>query len=366
MERSKQIIRTSVVGIAVNLVLVAFKMGVGLLANSIAVILDAVNNLSDALSSIITIVGTKLAGRRPDKKHPYGHGRVEYLTSMLIAVLVLFAGISSLKESAEKIIHPEAASYSVVSLIILAAGVAAKLLVGRYVKGVGEKINSQALVASGSDALFDAILSTATLVAAGISLLWGLSLEGFLGLVISGFIIKAGVEMLLESVSSITGERADKELTEPLRELVESYPQVHGAYDLTLHNYGPTNIIGSVHIEVDDEMPAREIHQLTRTISLDVYQKFGVVMTVGVYASNNTEPEAAEMKREIGAMVSEHPEILQMHGFYWLKEERRVMFDLVIDYSADAKAVEAQLQEELQTRYPGTRFDIVLDSDFSD
>ena len=366
MDRSKQIVRTSIVGIGVNLVLVAFKMAVGLIANSIAIILDAVNNLSDALSSIITIVGTKLAGRKPDKKHPYGYGRIEYLTGMLIAVIVLFAGVTSLKESVEKIFHPEDASYSVPMLIIIAAAIVAKLLVGRYVKGVGEKISSQALVASGSDALFDAVLSLGTLVAAGAGLLWGLKLEGILGAIISLFIIKAGIEMLLETLNSITGERADPELTVPLREAVCAYPQVRGAYDLTLHSYGPTNTIGSIHIEVDDDMTARELHKLTRHISTQIYQQFGVILTVGVYAANDSNEKWAAARRKVEEAVARHPEILQMHGFYLDEEARQMMFDVVIDFAADEQQVCAQLRQELRQSVPDYEANIVLDSDFSD
>ena len=184
-QRERKIIHTSLVGIGVNLVLVLFKAALGFVTGSIAILLDAVNNLSDALSSIITIIGTRLAGRRPDRKHPYGYGRVEYLTAVIIAVIVLMAGITSLKESAFKVISPEKASYSVVSLVIIAVAIAAKLLVGRYVKRVGEEINAQSLVASGSDALFDAILSLGTLIAAAASMIWGLSLEGILGVIIS-------------------------------------------------------------------------------------------------------------------------------------------------------------------------------------
>ncbi len=366
MDRNKQIIRTSFVGIGVNLVLVAFKAAVGLLANSIAILLDAVNNLSDALSSIITIVGTKLAGRRPDKKHPYGYGRIEYLTGMLIAVIVLLAGLTSLKESVEKIIHPEEASYSVAMLIIIAAAIAAKLLVGRYVKGVGEKIKSQALVASGSDALFDAVLSLGTLVAAGASLLWSLKLEGIIGAVISLFILKAGVEMLLETLNSITGERADPELTVPLKEAVCAFPGVHGAYDLTLHSYGPTNTIGSVHVEVDDGMTARELHKLTRQISTEIYQRFGVVLTVGVYSSGDSTPEQARVRSLVEQAAASHPQVLQVHGFYLDEEAKRAMFDLIVDFSADAQEICDQVRRELEERCPGYEFDVVLDSDFSD
>ena len=241
MDRSQKIIRTSILGIVINLILVAFKGAVGLLSHSIAVLLDAVNNLSDALSSLITILGTKLANKAPDKKHPYGYGRIEYLTGMLIAVIVLFAGLSAAKESVEKILHPEAASYTWVSILIITVGIAAKFLTGRYVKGVGEALHSSALVASGSDAYFDSILSTGTLIGALLNLFLGLNLEGWIGAVISLIILKAGIEMLLETLGSITGERADSELTEEIKAAVTARPEVHGAYDLTLHNYGPTN-----------------------------------------------------------------------------------------------------------------------------
>ena len=366
MDRNKQIIRTSVVGIGVNLVLVAFKMAVGLAANSIAVILDAVNNLSDALSSIITIVGTRLAGRAPDKKHPFGHGRIEYLTGMLIAVIVLFAGLTSLKESVEKILHPQAASYTAVSLVIIAVAVAAKFLVGRYVKGVGEKIRSQALIASGSDAFFDAILSLATLAGAAVNMIWGLGLEGYLGAAISLIIIKAGVEMLLDTLSSITGTRADKDLSEGLRALALRHEEVHGVYDLTVHDYGPNTTIASVHIEVDDDMPARQIHKLTRQIAVEAYQQYGVVLTVGIYAANNSSEQGNQMRRDLAAVTAAQPGVLQTHGFYLDEENKRVMFDLVMDFAADAPAVSAAIKGQMEEKWPGYRFDIVLDSDYSD
>lgn len=366
MDRSKTIIRTSVVGILVNLVLVAFKMVVGIISGSIAVVLDAVNNLGDALSSIITIIGTKLAGKRPDKKHPYGYGRIEYLTSVIIAVIVLIAGITSLRESVEKLIHPTQATYTVISLVIIAVAVVAKFLVGRYVKGVGKRINAQSLVASGSDAFFDAILSFATLVAAAVSMLWGVSLEGILGVIISIVIIKAGVEMLLETLNSIIGVRADSELTGALKQTICGYDRVYGAYDLTLHNYGPTEIIGSVHIEVDDAMTAREIHRLTRQISTDVYAQYGIVLTVGIYASNTDQTDLSEIRTYVEQLLAERPEVLQMHGFYGEPEKKTVSFDLVVDFSADADAVKRELQEMLTERYPDYTFIILLDTDYSD
>lgn len=366
MDRSRKIIRTSIVGIAVNVVLVLAKMAVGFLSNSIAIILDAVNNLGDALSSLITVIGTKLAGRAPDKKHPYGYGRIEYLTSVVIAVIVLLAGVTSLRESVDKTLHPQTADYTVVTLIVIAMGIAAKLLCGIYVRGVGKKINAQTLVASGSDAFFDAVLSAGTLLAALVNIIWGFSLEGILGLLISLVILKAGVEMLLETLNSIIGVRTDKELSSALKERINSYEQVLGTYDLTLHNYGPTEIIGSVHIEVEDRMPAKEIHHLTRQIAVEVYNTFGIVLTIGIYASNNSDSQVLEIKKRLEQIVTEHTEVLQFHGFYGVSEEKMATFDLVVDFQADAAVVQKQIQEELARYYPDWKFLVVLDSDYSD
>ena len=248
--REKTIIRTSIIGIIANVLLAAFKAVVGLMANSIAIVLDAVNNISDAGSSLITIVGTKLAGREPDKKHPFGYGRIEYLSAMIISVIVLYAGISSLIESVKKIIHPQAADYSALSLIIVAAAVVVKILLGRYVKRVGQRVNSDSLINSGQDASLDSIISASTLAAAAIYLIFHISLEAWLGAVISIVIIKSGIEMLRDTISKILGEHNDLELARQIRQTITGFDGVQGVYDLVLNNYGPDNWNGSVHIEI--------------------------------------------------------------------------------------------------------------------
>ena len=359
MERQKQIVRVSVLGIAANAVLAAFKAVVGLVTGSIAVTLDAVNNLSDALSSVITIVGTKLASRAPDKKHPYGYGRIENVTSVAIAVIVLLAGVTSFRESVVKILHPESAEYTAVSLVIIAAAVLVKFFLGRYV-------NSDSLVASGSDALFDSIISLSTLVAAAISLLFHVSIEGWLGAVISAVIVKAGIEILIDSLNAIIGYRIDSELSRELKDAVAAYDEVLGAYDLSLHRYGPEKIIGSVHIEVDDAMTARELHALTRRITTDILAKYGVLLTLGIYASNTRGEAERQLKADVQAVTAEFPEILELHGFYVDPETERVSFDLIVSFDADAHAVCAQVRERLLEKYPNRTFDIVLDSDISD
>ena len=199
MNREKVVIRTSIISILANIVLAGFKAFVGLLANSIAIISDAINNLSDALSSIITIVGTKLAGKKPDKEHPYGHGRIEYMTSLVVSAIVLYAGITALIESVKKIINPGKVDYSTITLVILIAGIIVKFVLGIYVKKKGKEFNSDSLVASGSDAFNDAILSISVLLSAIIYMVFDISIEAYVGVLVSVFIIKAGIDLIKES-----------------------------------------------------------------------------------------------------------------------------------------------------------------------
>ena len=270
-EREKAIVKTSVVGIVTNVFLAGFKAAVGIIANSIAVTLDAVNNLSDALSSVVTIIGAKLGAKQPNKKHPLGYGRIEYLSSMIVAAIVLYAGITSAVESVKKIISPEKADYSTLSLVIISVAIVVKLILGQYVKRQGKKHNSGALVASGSDALFDAILSSSVLASALIYIKWSISLEAYVGVLLSVFIIKAGIEMMVETVNDILGKRSEKEETDKIKHLICEEPEVRGAYDLIMFNYGPNKNYASVHIELPDTMTVEDADKLTRRIQTKVY-----------------------------------------------------------------------------------------------
>ena len=364
--RDSVIIRTSVIGILTNVFLAAFKAVVGIVSHSIAVTLDAVNNLSDALSSIITIVGTKLAGKSPDKKHPLGHGRVEYLSAMIVSGIVLYAGITSAVESVKKIIHPEAAEYSTVSLIIIAVAIAVKLILGKYVKKQGEMVNSGSLVASGSDATFDAILSASVLASAIIFLTTGISLEAWVGVVIAVFIIRSGIEMVTETLDDILGKRADSDVTVRIKRILSEEPEVRGAYDLFLYNYGPDRDYGSVHIELPDTMTVEEVDRLTRRLEAKVYDQTGVVLTgIGVY-SNNTSGEAVKLRSEVTKRVMAHDWALQIHGFYFDMESREVRFDVVMSFDIDHGEGVKILTEEMQEAFPDYHFIVVPDIDISD
>ena len=366
--REKTIIRTSVIGIVTNVLLAGFKATVGIISHSIAIVLDAVNNISDAGSSLITIVGTKLAGKEPDKQHPFGYGRIEYLSAMIIAVLILYAGITSFVESAKQIAAPETPDYSPVSLIVVAVAVAVKIILGRYVKSVGLKVNSDSLVNSGEDATLDSIISASTLVAAGIFLIFHVSLEAWLGLIISAVIIKSGLEMLGSTISQILGERNDTELAKEIKRTVLSFPDVQGAYDLVLNNYGPDSWNGSIHIEVPDTYSADKLDKLLREITIKVFNEHNVILTaIGVYSVNTTDEEIIETKKRVQEIVMSVEHVLQMHGFYLVKESKTIRFDIVVSFEApDRRAVYANVLEAVKEAYPDYRLQVTMDTDFAE
>ena len=365
--RSAQIIRTSIIGIAANVLLAAFKAVVGILASSVAIVMDAVNNLSDALSSVITIIGTKLSQRPADREHPFGFGRIEYFSAIIIAVIVLSAGITSLIESVKKVFDPTEPEYTTVTLVVIVVAIVVKLILGRYVKHKGEQLSSDALIASGSDALFDAVITLSTLVSAGIMLLWNVSLDGILGALISLVIIKAGIEMLASPVNELLGSRISPELVKQIKQEVLGFEGVHGVYDLILHNYGPDVLIGSLHINVYDTMNAHEIHGLTRRISEEMSIRHGIIMTVGVYAIATGENKRTELQTAVMQALGRHTDITQVHGFYYFERDHRVSVDVVPDLSVhDETAFCRQLEGELKALIPNMNISIVIDHNYSE
>lgn len=365
--RDNAIVKTSVIAILANVLLVVFKMTIGFLSNSIAIILDAINNLSDAMSSIITIIGTKLAGKKPDKKHPLGHGRIEYVTSMVISAIVLYAGINSLLESIKSVIDKETSHYTNNMLIIIAAAVLVKVFLGRFVESQGKKYNSEALVASGKDAMFDAILSFSVLASAIIFKLTNISLEAYVAVVISLFIIRAGIEMLKDTYDEIVGQRADKELTQKIKKIASSFEGVRGAYDLFIYNFGPSKNYASIHIEVPDTMTIDEYDVLIRKIEREVYHKTGVILTgIGAYSYNTKDDEATVIRNKVQKIVLDNDFAIQMHGFYIDKEKKDMRFDVVITFDIEHGEAVKILKEAIKKVYPDYTISINPDIDISE
>lgn len=368
MDRSKEIIKTSCVGIAGNVVLSLFKFAVGSIANSVSIKMDAVNNLTDALSSVITIAGTRLSEKEPDRKHPFGYGRTEYLTSLFIGIIIMYAGLEAVRESVLRIIHPEPNDYSAKALIIVAAAVAVKVFLGLYSAKKGRKLESGALTASGKDAMFDAVTSAATLVAALVYINTGVSIEAYVGLAIAVLIIRTGFETIQETVSSILGERVDHELASRVKNAISSFPEVDGVFDLVIHNYGREKLIGSAHIEVADSLTAAWIDNLQRAITKKVLEDTGVEMLgLTIYAANSGDSEAAEIRRSIEEIAAETRGIISTHGFYLDKVDREIKCHIVTDYdNRDSKELGREFTEKLQKLYPEYKISVDVEKDFAD
>ncbi len=367
-ERSRKIVQTSIIGIAVNFALVIFKAIVGFLSGSIAIILDAVNNFSDMISSVVTIVGVKLANRAPDKEHPMGHGRSEYISTAAVAIVISYIGFTALIESVQKIITPNEVNYSYATFLIVAVSIFVKIALGIYYRKTAKKVDSDTLKGSGTDALLDAVISTATLVAAIIYVVFGLSVEAYLALIISLVIVYSGYKMLRESFSVIMGERVDAELSKNIKQAIREIDGVKGAYDLLIHDYGTTSAIASVNIAVADTASALEIDDISREVRRKIGKKFKVlVASVGVYPINIKNKAAAIMNENIESTLMMNDHVKQIHGFHVDEGRKEISFDVVLDFGVkDYRAFKRRIVTSLKKIYPEYSFNIIIDHDFSD
>lgn len=365
--RNKNIIITSIIGIVTNFFLALFKAIVGFLSGSISIVLDSVNNISDVASSVITIIGTRLATKEPDKEHPFGHGRMEYLSSLIISIIILYAGFTSIIESIKKLINPGKLEYTVFSIVVVIIAVFVKIFLGLYVKSKGKQYNSSSLINSGNDALLDSVISFSTLLSALIFLLTGISIEAYLGIIISIVIIKTGIDMIRRATSSILGERVDIELIKSVKKTILSYPDVLGVYDIIFNNYGPNSYYGSVHIEVSNTHSIDYVDELLRNITSDVYTKHGIVLSaIGIYSIDKTNPDVRGARKKIKKILSKYNTVLQMHGFYFNKEKKTIQFDIVISFEeVDKSKLYDEIYDKIKKIYPDYDINISFDNDFS-
>ena len=361
------VIKTSIIGIITNIFLAGVKALIGIITKSIAITYDSLNNFSDASSSLITIIGTKLASKEADKNHPFGYGRIEYLSEMLISIIITYAGFSAFVGSVEGIMNPKTPEYSHIPLIIVAIGVVVKLVLGTYVKKKGEEARSDSLIDSGEDAKFDAIISASTLVAAIIYIVFGILLEAWLGAIISIFIIKSGVGMLRGAISRVLGEKASFELIRNVKKTITSFENVSGAYDLILNNYGPDRYTGSVHIEVPEDITAAELDVLSRKITLKVLKEHDIALTgISVYAVNNHDKHVAEIRKSTYEAARSVQHVIQTHGFYLDESLKEIRFDAVVSFDAKSrKEVQKNIVKKVNEIYPGYKVYVEMDLDYS-
>lgn len=366
--RLKTIMRASIVGIATNIALGAFKAFVGLLTHSVAITMDAINNFTDAASSFITILATTFSSKSADRKHPFGYGRMEYLGTLLIGGLILYAGVTALVESVKKIINPEVSEYTTVALVIVIVAVLVKIALTIYVVKTGQRVKSDSLIASGKEAIGDVAISIATILAAVVYMAFNISLEAWLGAIIAIVIIKAGIETLKETIGKILGEPTDVALVKSVKAAIAAHEGVHGAYDLIMHDYGPDAYIASVHIAVDDTLALNDLDTLSRQIEDDILEQFGVFLSaIGIYSVNSTDPETINAREAVSNMVMQNDYVNQMHGFYFNTEKKQMRFDLVISLDAgDRIAVYKEVVAQVQAAYPDYALQIGMDTDYNE
>jgi cation diffusion facilitator family transporter len=357
--RDGTVIATSALGIMVNILLAAVKIVVGVLTSSIAIISEGINNATDSASSLITIVGTKLSGRRPTAKHPFGYGRVEYLTSLIIAILILITGAELLISSVKLVIKPAAISISYVSLMIVAVSAVVKLLLGSYTMKKGRDVSSGTLVAVGKDCRNDSVVSAVTIASALVFLLFHYSVDAWAGIVTSGFILKSGWDVLSETVGLLLGEPADRELADKIYSLIRRTPDVINAADMMLHNYGPDYYSGSVNVEIDHEKTIGEVYAIIHDLQLRIMREYGVVMVFGMYAVDTDDPAQRELRRVIARFVAAYDHVVSYHALYLPPDCRQVYCDLVVDYEFDDReGLEAAFRNVIEQKYPG--YEIIL------
>lgn len=364
-KREKIILKAGLVGIGANAGLAAIKLLISSITGSVAIASDAVNNISDAASSVITILGSKLASKDPDDKHPYGHGRIEYITGLIIAVIVIVAGIEFLKTSVYAILHPKKVVYSWITVLIMSITILAKVALSVYNKKAGKRANSPAVMASGADALGDAAVTSITVIAAVISLFAETHIDGYAGVIVSGFILYSGIKLVTEIFHDIIGKRADRTLADEIYKEIKKTPAVKGAYDLVLHNYGPNRYLGSVNVEIEDTFTVREVTEILNPIQEHIVDVFGIYISFGIYAVNSTDEKIIESRTKIKKILNQWPEIFNMHAFYINEERKTIRFDIIVTFKVkDDRKLKEDIAKEIEQEFPHYKTMIKIDHKF--
>ena len=364
-ERNKVIIRTSVTGVVVNVAIAAVKIVAGLLASSIAILSEGVNNAADALTSVLTLVGTKLAGRHPDAKHPFGYGRIEYLTGLVIAAIILVSGFQMLSEAVKHVFNPEPLAISYVSLGVVAVSAVVKFALALYTIARGKAASSEALVGVGLECRADSYVSVVTIATAVLFLLTGISIDAYAGIVMSLVIIKAGVEVGLKTVSELIGRPGEKELAAKIYALVRQTPGVVGAADMMLHNYGPGAWSGSVNVEIDHAKSVGEVYAFLHELQLRIMHEEKVTMVFGVYAVDNDHEESKRVREAVLEYVRAHEHVKSFHAIYLEPGTNRIYCDLIVGYGLkDWDALRADFTAYMKDRFPANEIALTIETEF--
>lgn len=361
---------SGIVGIISNLFLCIIKILTGVLIGSFSYIADGINNLSDAGSSIITLIGFKLASEPADADHPFGHQRVEYLTGLIVSFIIIAIGLLLMKSSIESIINPgDGASFSIISVIILAVSILIKCLQSLFYRKVGKLINSTAVLATSIDSLNDCISTGAVLIASIISLLTDLQLDGWMGCVVSIFILVSGYKLVKEAMSPLIGEKPSKELVDDIVKKILDYPKVLGIHDLVIHSYGPGKIFATIHVEVDSEENILVIHDQIDNIENDFREKMGINLVIHMDPIDTKDENTQELREEAFRILQSIDPVLNFHDFRIVKGETHtnVLFDVLVPvrYKMTDKELKTLINQKFKEYNPKINTVLVIDHDYN-
>lgn len=323
------------IGVICNILLFILKFVGGFLINSISVTADAFNNLSDAASSIVTLIGTKFSQKPADKEHPFGHGRSEYIAAFIVAFLVLQVGFTCFKNAFGKILKPEAVTFNIIILILLGFSVLLKLWLAIFNRYLGKKINSTVLKATGTDAFGDVLITSVTILSVIIGKITGLKIDGWMGAIVSAVVIIAGFNIAKETLEPLLGEAIDKETYEKITRKVEGYKGILGCHDLIIHNYGPSHIMATIHVEVEAKEHLEEVHEIIDKIERDILREMEIFLVIHVDPVDLEDKENLQRKQEIIKTIGELEPESSVHDFRIIEEDEKIklIFDMVIPYS---------------------------------
>ena len=364
-ERRKRIVAVSIIGIVTNLLLGGLKAVLGILSGSIALVSDALNNITDSSSSLITIIGTKLAGKAPDKQHPFGHGRTEYLTSLLIGGIVFITGFQSLISSAKAIFNKEEMSTSIVTAIMIIATIVAKIILGTFTENSGKKYNSGALIASGADAKNDAIISVVTLISALIYMFVKISIDGIAGIIISIFILKTAYEVLSDTIKKILGERVDGEIVRGIKEIARNTEGVINCFDLILNDYGPDFYTGSINVEIEDDRSIGEMYPILHEAQTKIYNKYNVFLVFGFYSVDVDDDRYVKIKSLLKNYKERERHIINYHGIVIDDKDKTIYCDITRDFDIKSETVMENVNRILKEEFPQYNIHVNIDTEFS-
>jgi cation diffusion facilitator family transporter len=359
-----------IIGIFANLVLFTVKLVTGLAINSIAFIGDAFNNLTDVLSSLITILGFKLAGKPADEEHPFGHGRMEYIAGLIVAFLVLLVGYELIKTSIGRVLNPVTVNFSIPAFFIAILAILVKGWLFLFNRYLGKTINSQALSASALDSLSDMFSTTCIAISLLASLVTSLPFDGYVGILVSGLILYSGYSLVKETINPLLGENPDLELVKQIKKKVLQHPEIIGIHDLIIHSYGPGRYMASIHVEVSATEDFTEIHELIDHIERQCAKELSILLTIHMDPINTECEEVSKLQKEMEVILEDFPEVISFHDFRIVGKEdkKNLIFDIVVKREVTPQE-ENQLRQSIinkvREKHPHFHCIITIDKDYS-